>query len=80
MCNNSLLATDYIEKIFSRKSKQTSAMKPEVKGGVICRIYSRFLHVGIPPHPAFSGGISGWLRGLSIGLSITFGTRVLRQW
>jgi len=29
MCNNSLLATDYIEKIFSRKSKQTSAMKPE---------------------------------------------------
>ena len=28
MCNNSLLATDYIEKIFSRKSEQTSAMKP----------------------------------------------------
>ena len=31
MCNNSLLATDYIEKIFSRKSKQTSAMKPEAQ-------------------------------------------------
>ena len=30
MCNNSLLATDYIEKIFSRKNKQTSAMKPEL--------------------------------------------------
>ena len=34
MCNNSLLATDYIEKIFSRKSKQTSAMKPEANNPV----------------------------------------------
>ena len=53
MCNNSLLATDYIEKIFSRKSKQTSAMKPEVYidvGGIKCR------HL-----PNIAGTIAEWL-------------------